>query len=404
MATVVGPLSRAERAALTFTPSVAGIRGVPLACYAASGAQFTYPAFFKGHRDTVGSARVLETAPDAFEGTLRDEQSEVARRLLDVVRARGAALCTMPTGKGKTVVALWLAAQLDTRTLVVVHRKSLKDQWAARIEAFCPRAAIDVAMVQSLSRHGTATEYGLVVYDEAHHMSARTFCAVMLKVRAPCALGLSATPVRADGMHAAIWLFFGEPTAGVAGTDIRAEVVRHDVPDLGVVECSAFNRAMGRVTVNSARLLSDLAACAARTALVVARVASLVRDGRTVLVLSHRRAHCAVVAAALRDQNMRVAVCIGGAAFAVGPDVQVVVGTTAAVAEGFDEPRLDTLVFATPVVAVTQAIGRILRRRNAHAPLVVDPVDPIAVCTGQWFKRVAAYKAAGHCVTLHARA
>ena len=81
-----------------------------------------------------------------------------------------------------------------------------------------------------------------------------------------------------------------------------------------------------------------------------------------------------------------------------------IVGTSGTVGEGFDEPRLDTLVFATPVVAVTQAIGRILRRRNAHAPLVVDPVDPIAVCTGQWFKRVAAYKAAGHCVTLHARA
>ena len=398
MATVVGPLSRAERAALTFTPSVAGIRGAPLACYAASGAQFTYPAFFKD----AESARVPpETAPDAvdtFEGTLRDEQSEVARRLLGVVRARGAALCTMPTGKGKTVVALWLAAQLNTRTLVVVHRKSLKDQWAARIEAFCPRAAIDVAMVQSLSRHGTATEYGLVVYDEAHHMSARTFCAVMLKVRAPCALGLSATPVRADGMHAAIWLFFGEPTAGVAGTDIRAEVVRHDVPDLGVVECRAFNRAMGRVTVNSARLLSDLAACAARTALVVERVASLVRDGRTVLVLSHRRAHCAVVAAALRDQTMRVAVCIGGTAFAVGPDVQIIVGTTAAVAEGFDEPRLDTLVLATPMAAVTQAVGRILRQRNAHVPLVVDFVDPLGTCLRQWARRRADYARLGHAV------
>lgn len=400
MATVVGPLSRAERAALTFTPSVAGIRGAPLACYAANGAQFTYPAFFKERAPEPE----LGIVAGEFAGTLRDDQSEVARRLLDIVRARGAALCTMPTGKGKTVVALWLAAQLNTRTLVVVHRKSLKDQWAARIAAFCPRAAIDVAMVQSLSRHGTDTEYGLVVYDEAHHMSARTFCGVMLKVRAPHALGLSATPVRADGMHAAIWLFFGEPTAGVAGTDMRAEVVRRDVPDLGVVECRAFNRAMGRVTVNSARLLSDLAACAARTALVVASVASLVREGRTVLVLSHRRAHCAVVAAALResrdpsDPNMRVAVCIGGAAFAVGPDVQVIVGTTAAVAEGFDEPRLDTLVLATPMASVTQAVGRILRRRNAHSPLVVDFVDPLGTCLRQWARRRADYARLGHAV------
>ena len=74
----------------------------------------------------------------------------------------------------------------------------------------------------------------------------------------------------------------------------------------------------------------------------------------------------------------------------------VIVGTTGTVGEGFDEPRLDTLVFATPVVAVTQAIGRILRRRNAMPPLVLDPVDPIAVCSTQWFRRLQAYRNAGH--------
>jgi superfamily II DNA or RNA helicase len=306
----------------------------------------------------------------------------------------------MPTGKGKTVVALWLAAQLNTtRTLVVVHRKGLKDQWTARIAAFCPHAAIDVAMVQSLSRHGTPTEYGLAIYDEAHHMSARTFCAVMLKVRAPYALGLSATPVRADGMHRAIWLFFGEPTAGVLGMNLRAEVARCPLPDLGVAEHRVFNKAMGRVTVNTARLMSDLAACVPRTALIIETITSLVRGNRSVLVLSHRRAHCTAIATALLESDIRVSVCLGGATVQLRPDFQVIVGTTAAVAEGFDEPKLDTLVLATPMASVTQAVGRILRQRNDLPPLVVDFVDPTTTCLRQWTRRRADYTRLGHTLT-----
>ena len=124
-------------------------------------------------------------------------------------------------------------------------------------------------------------------------------------------------------------------------------------------------------------------------------------EGRTVLVLSHRRAHCAVVAEALRkrDPVVRIAVKIGGTAFAVGPGVQVIVGTTAAVAEGFGEPRLDTLVLATPTPAsMTQAVGRILRQRSALPPLVVDFVDPLGTCLRQWARRRADYARLGHAV------
>jgi hypothetical protein len=127
-------------------------------------------------------------------------------------------------------------------------------------------------------------------------------------------------------------------------------------------------------------------------------VRGLLAEGRVALVVCSRVAHCAEMRDALAPYRVRV--LAGGKGQGDDAPFDAIVGTSGTVGEGFDEPRLDTLVFATPVVAVTQAIGRILRRRNAHAPLVVDPVDPIAVCTGQWFKRVAAYKAAGHSITL----
>ena len=398
MATVEGPLTRSERMALTFRPTVVGC-AKPLACYAASpSGAYVYPAFF--HAVGTGSSRVTgelgEGVGLAFAGTLRDDQRAVAEVLLRGVLDTRAAMCTMPTGKGKTVVALWVAAQLHVPTLVVVHRKSLKAQWEERIRLFCgTAAAIEVALVQS---HKGAREYGLVIYDEAHHMSARTFCATMMRVRTRYALGLSATPVRADGMHVALRLFFGAPTDAGPPTDLRAQIHVCAVPDFGVTEHRAYNRAMGRVIVNAARLLSDIAASADRTTFVIARVTQLVASGRTVLLMSHRRAHCVLMASALRASGISVALCMGGATTVVEPRHQVIVGTTSAVSEGFDEPRLDTLVFATPLRSVTQAVGRILRQRNAMHPLVVDFVDPIGSCIRQRDARKADYRKLGHTI------
>jgi hypothetical protein len=119
--------------------------------------------------------------------------------------------------------------------------------------------------------------------------------------------------------------------------------------------------------------------------------------GRRVLVLSHRRAHCAELHAALCARGFRAALVLGGGKPQALEGHDAVVGTVAAVSEGFDEPWLDTLVFATPLVGVTQAVGRVLRRD--HAALVVDPVDlAIPTCRAQHRRRLAAYRAAGHIV------
>jgi superfamily II DNA or RNA helicase len=422
MATALGALDAHERAALTFVPTGVG-GGAPLRCYApaaaAAGAAglFVYAAQFAARAPRApppDAPRCAADAPLELRGELRAEQRAACERALAALDARGAAMLAMPTGAGKTVVALAVAAALATPTLVVVHRAALKAQWAERIGAWCGDAAgarFEVVMIQTLARRGVeraAERFGLVVYDEAHHLSARTFCAALMRVRTRYALALSATVERADGMHCATHAFFGEPLGGGARTELRATVVPVHVGACGVREVRAYNGAMRRATVNSARLLSDLASCAARTETVVARVGALLRAGRKALVLSHRRAHCVELAAALRAAGFVVRVLMGGSHNApdgVDAPFDAVVGTTAAASEGFDEPRLDTLVLATPLVAVTQAVGRILRRANAHAPLVEDLVDvDLPTCARQWAARKRAYRALGHAVAAPARA
>ena len=150
--------------------------------------------------------------------------------------------------------------------------------------------------------------------------------------------------------------------------------------------------------MNLARLVTDLSVCAARTHTIVRVVAALVSRGRKVLVITQRRAHCTEMHARLSSLGVECAAMLGGSS-ASPAECDAIVGTTGVVQEGFDVPWLDTLVFATPQVAVVQAIGRILRRANANAPLVVDFVDAhIPSLVTQFRKRKAQYVSGGHTV------
>jgi superfamily II DNA or RNA helicase len=391
-----------------------------------------------------------------FTGTLRDEQRVALASIVESVERTGSALCEMRTGFGKTVVALALCGAMRVRALVLVHTHTLLAQWVERAREFtgvepptargsaalercvASDAPLVIAMIQTVVAAGTTTpstssaaapttpstsstssaptgpatsstssaptppaalrgRFDLVIYDEVHHVCARAFSRAIFALRSPLAVGLSATVERADGLGVALGWFFG-PSIRTSGSSIRATVERLEMRDHGVEVTSVYNKALRRDAVNFSRLVSDLASCAPRTEQIAARVRALLAEGRVALVVCSRVTHCAAMRDALAPYRVRV--LAGGKGQDDDAPFDAIVGTSGTVGEGFDEPRLDTLVFATPVVAVTQAIGRILRRRNAMPPLVVDPVDPIAVCTGQWFKRVAAYKAAGHAITL----
>ena len=133
------------------------------------------------------------------------------------------------TAFGKTVVAAWLIAQRGVNTLVLVHRRQLLEQWVQRLSTFLdlpPKAigriggghkkatgSLDVAVIQSLVRKGVVkdcvAEYGQVIVDECHHLSARSFEQVVRRAKARFVLGLSATVTRKDGHHPIIFMQCG---------------------------------------------------------------------------------------------------------------------------------------------------------------------------------------------------
>ncbi|MBN4683497.1 DEAD/DEAH box helicase family protein, partial [Pandoraea nosoerga] len=133
------------------------------------------------------------------------------------------------TAFGKTVVAAALIAERARNTLILVHRRELLAQWVERLKTFLdidprhigavgggrrkPTGIIDVALIQSLMRRGEVSDmvadYGHLVVDECHHLSAASFELVARRAKARYVLGLSATVARKDGHHPIIFMQCG---------------------------------------------------------------------------------------------------------------------------------------------------------------------------------------------------
>jgi superfamily II DNA or RNA helicase len=143
-------------------------------------------------------------------------------------------------------------------------------------------------------------------------------------------------------------------------------------------------------------MITDLTEDDARTQLIVEYVKRIRQDpSRLVLVLTHRREHC-------KD----LALLIDGAVAFVGTTKKkdktmlhktapVVCSTYSMASEGYDDPRLNTLVLATPVSDVTQAMGRVTRGVSSTPPVIIDIMDECGVFYAQAAKRKSEYKAAG---------
>jgi len=359
-----------------------------------------------------------EAAPAlaAFRGELRPalRQPEAAAAALTALRAGGGAVLSLPTGYGKTTVALWLASRLRVKTLVLVHTSVLQEQWAQRVAQYLPGARVSyvrggaldlsgdvvIAMIQTLVSRAyppsTFDPCGLLLVDECHHVGAEVFSRAMFGLALPMVLGLSATPERKDGLSRLVHWFLG-PLAfreqRTAQANVRVRFVTYACARYA--QPPPVNR---RGDLCYAGVMAQLTEDAERTALVVAEAAALARAGRQVLVLSHRRAHCEALAAGLVAAGVDAATFLGARGKAAArevPAARVVVATFQLAAEGFDEPRLDALLLATPASDVHQASGRILRGGGGADPLIVDVVDAWGVCFAQRAKRRGFYLKSG---------
>jgi superfamily II DNA or RNA helicase len=335
-----------------------------------------------------------------FAGALRaDQQAAFAA----IVRHDIGVLCA-PTAFGKTVTAAALIARRGVNTLVLVHRTELLKQWHERLLAFLgigneiigtigggkakPTGKIDVAVVQSLFRQGEVSEivenYGHVVVDECHHLSAFSFDAILKRTRAKFVLGLTATPFRRDGRQPIIFMQCG-PIRHTASTPAGAPKV------LEVMPRHLKTWFDSTAVTGIQEVFRQLAIDADRTATISAEIQAAFDEGRKVLVLTERTEHLEALGAELVRRVPTLFTLHGRMSKkhrtqlihdleALPPDApRVLLSTGKLVGEGFDHPPLDTPVLAMPISwkgTLQQYAGRLHREQiNKSNVRIIDFVD-----------------------------
>ncbi len=368
-----------------------------------------------------------------FHGVLGADQQQAADALLQ----HETGVLAASTAFGKTVVAAYLIAQRQVNTLVIVHRRQLLDQWIEALGQFlglAPKAVgqigggkrkptnkIDVAMVQSLSRKGVVDDlvdnYGYLVIDECHHISAVSFEQVVRQSKARYLTGLSATVARKDGHQPIIFMQCGPVRHRV---DDRKQAEKRPFEHKAIIRPTNFHLPLylqNMISPPIQDVYTVLAGDEERNRLIVEDVVSAVKAERSPVLLTERREHLDSLASLLSQYVRNVIVMSGGMgkkqrkqlaeqiAGLPADQPRVIVATGRYLGEGFDDARLDTLFLALPISwrgTLTQYAGRLHRLHAAKKEVVIyDYVDfEVPLLAKMYARRRSGYKAIGYEITL----
>ena len=446
---------------LTATPAVQGnfvANDISFPIYLESSKKIYLPRYYG--LSTYGppqTNKLLDTGVKAnlkFDGSLRQYQINIADIYLTAAKTKGGGLISIGCGRGKTVIGLYIAAALNVKTLVVVHKEFLAEQWVERIlgdpskniKGFLPTAKVGrlqgkildvegkdivIAMVQSLSQKDYSEDilkdFGLVIYDECHHLSAEIFSRALIKTATQYTLGLSATPDRKDGLTYVFKYFLGDivyQESQNEDTSILCKALHYfnNDPEYSAVISNV------RGDMNRPRMINNICSCERRNTIILNELQKLINEGRKVLILSDRKEHLKYLMEQIESKIIKLTnnselkelkeikeiketliepiiepekevkkkkkpskkkdtnlagegeddivpnklygklsgLYVGGmkqSDLKISESKDIILGTYPMVSEGFDCPTLDTVILASPKSDVVQSVGRILRKK-----------------------------------------
>ena len=364
-----------------------------------------------------------------FTGNLREEQHIAVRKVL---RNDIGVLCA-PTAFGKTVTAAAVIAERGVSTLILVHRTELLRQWQERLTQFLdlapdtlgtigagkkkPTGKIDIAVMQSLIGKTTANEserfdaatkilehYGQIIVDECHHISAFSFESILKKTKAKFVLGLTATPVRRDGLQPIIFMQCGP---------IRHAAAKSETAPTQMVVCPKY-RTMKPLAddVSIQEIFRTLVEDNDRNRQITEDIATAFEEGRKILVLTERTEHLVRLQEQLHEpyfflhgrMSKKQRASVLEELNNLEPTApRILLATGRLVGEGFDHPALDTLVLAMPISwkgTLQQYAGRLHRQHSDKTDVrIYDYVElENPQLSRMWNKRLRGYKDMGYVI------
>ena len=355
-----------------------------------------------------------------FNGSLRHSQQAPVQAFLSscekgqLIDKSNGGIISLPCGGGKTIVALYLISKLKKKTIIVVHKEFLMNQWKERIRTFLPDArvgtiqasTIDIdnkdivlCMLQSISMKEYSKHqfdsFGFTIVDECHHISSEVFSRALPKLTSTYTLGLSATPKRQDGMTK-VFLWFLGPML------YKGEASKSKSIDIRVIEYNSFDKEYCKEEVIAGgqlcypRMINNITNYERRTLLIIELIRRLINGNKKILILSDRRNHLKRIHELIIQYNIgTVGFYIGGMKqkeLDISEKKQIILGTYSMSSEGMDIPDLDALILASPKSNIIQSVGRILRKEHILKPIVYDIVDKFSKFPNQYKKRRTYYR------------
>ena len=368
---------------------------------------------------------------------MRPYQREIINTYLTHARKSGGGIISVGCGRGKTVMALKIAHELEVKTLILVHKEFLMNQWVERIREYLPNARIGyiqgktldiqrkdivLAMIQSLSDPRKDGDYptaifesfGLVIADECHHLAARQFVRSLAKYTFKYTLGLSATPNRADNLQRVFKYYLGDIVYRDAEIqkseeDLRLEHIPNSMVEVYIYHNNDFKYCKEELNFkqkpNVVCMKSNIAECEKRTRFLLGFLPRLISEGRNILLLSCRREHIFQMETWIGEMaipDCTVGLYLGGMKqedLDISATRRVIIATFNMAEEAFDCKSLNTLIYMTPHNNIEQAVGRILREEKTKrvlVPLIIDLYDMFS-SFNKWNKlREKYYKTKGY--------
>ena len=379
----------------------------------------------------------------SFKGELKEEQQIAVDKMLSFDNG----VLSAATAFGKTVVSSYIIAKRKVNTLIILQSKDLMEQWVESLQKFLDideeppiyktktgrikkrdsvigtlssgkdtlTGIIDVAMVGSLyakgNYHSMMKKYGLIIMDECHHVASDTGMNVMQNINAKYVYGFTATPKRSDQLDKEIFMLIGP--------------IRHSYSALERVEKQGIPHIVYPRFTRTVRIYEDkkdpnplyklISNDNDRNDMIINDTRIVVKEGRTPVILTRFKEHAKYLYDNLKTDANKVYLMYGDNTDKENSSIRkelqqlsddnslILIATGQKIGEGFDFPRLDTLMLAAPVSfdgRLEQYLGRLNRDYPRKKEVqVYDYIDShIGMFEKMYSKRLRTYRNVGFTV------
>lgn len=385
------------------------------------------PRFYGIARYGVPSRSELQLGDDinvTFSKPLRDYQETIVDAYMTYVNKNlcsesdtkgSGGILDVYTGAGKTVMAIKIVSLLKKKTLIIVHKEFLMNQWIERIDEYLPGAKVGkiqgptfdiegkdivIGMVQTLYDKDFGPEafssFGLTIIDEVHRIGSEQFSKTLFKTVTPYMLGISATVERKDKLTKVLYMFIGEVIYSIkrSGEDsVNVRGIQYISNDPAFNETETDFRGMPKYST----MITKLCEYGPRSDFIIRVIKDLLEEEpeKQIMILCHNRSLLTYLYEGITYRKFAtIGYYVGGMKQEKLQETetkQIVLATYAMAAEALDIKTLSTLVMITPKTDITQSVGRILRMKHEN-PIIVDIIDSHDVFKNQWIQRRRFYK------------